>query len=314
MKNFTFKGPKIYREIFKPGSLTALTEEILNGAERKSYTGLTLDELAQVPSLYGAFNPREVNVLELEDEKVYKTPNGKEVFGSDIKSLTELMYRKPRTTYVEFGRVKQIHESMHSGAVPLPMLGFKRHFNIPYSKWMGTIEDFELDKKTFEIKAKAGGLERAFKLDLMLGQTFASTIFNQVTGDIEWNDKDYGLVILSTLRGKGYYPSAIEMEYLRTAGMGNYKGSYASQYGTASITIKKPYDSDIIKMYNKASTPMRLLMAQRWCWYGNHRMSDMIMDLQDWDRIPPKHDTVANVFVGLKPSGDRSVFGIGVKS
>src|SRR5210317_1143080 len=106
MNKFKFATGNVYRDIFAPGKLTALAEEIYSGLPRKDYKGLTVDELAQIPTLYASINPLEQSVLDIEDEKVFKTSNNKEVLGADIKAITMLMYDKPRTAYVDFGRVK----------------------------------------------------------------------------------------------------------------------------------------------------------------------------------------------------------------
>jgi len=317
MKQFNFAAPKIYREIFKPGGLVSLAEEIYSGKDRKAYKGLTLDEFAKTPTLYSTFNPRELSILDLEDETVYKTTNGKEVLGADIKAFTMLMYDKPRTAYLEFGRVKQVHETMYSGAVPYPLLGFKRFHNIEYDKWRKMFDSGAYLDKSMNMVEEDGALEKAFKIDILLGNTFSSTQYDASTDQIVWKDSP-GLLLLSTLRGVGYRPNPETLQYLRIKGMGNHRGSFASSYGTARVDISKDekIDNDIINMYNKAGTPMRLLMSQRWAWYGNHRCDDMIMDFQDWGHKPKKYDTVENAFTGLKPmkgttGGIGAHFGIG---
>ena len=317
MKNFNFAQPKVYRNIFTPGKLVELASEIYSGKDRKAYKGLTVDEFAKVPALYN-FNPREHSILDLEDEAEYVTANNEVVLGADIKALTMLMYDKPRSAYIEFGRTKQVHESIYSGAVPYPMLGFKRFSNIAYDKWRKAFGAAAVLNEKLELVDDSEALEKAFKIDILLGNTFASTKYDASTDQIVWNDS-YGLLLLSTLVGTGYRPNPETLNYLRIKGMGNFKGSFATAYGTARIdrSNDEKIDNDIIDMFNKASTPMRLLMSQRWVWYGMHRNNDMIMDLQDWDFVPKKYDTVENVFTGLKPTSDKpsgigAHFGIGV--
>jgi len=320
MRNFNFAS---YDDKFEPGKLTTLAEEVLSGKARKEYTGLSLDELARVPTIYGTLDPRECHVLDLEDEKIYKTSNGNELLGADIKSLTMLMYAKPRSAYVEFARVKQCHQTMYSGAVPLPLLGFKRFRDLNYNLWRGMFEHYaSIDPKTFQlVERRKNALEKAFRIDALLGNTLASTKYNSATDQIEWDTKGFGLLLLSSLIGKGWRPNAETLNYLRVKGMGNYKGSFATTYGSARVdnSTDDNIDSDIIKMYNAATTPLRLLITQRWAWYGNHRCDDMICDLQDWDIMPQKHDTITNAFIGLKPqkgttTGIGAKFGIGKES
>ena len=46
---------------------------------------------------------------------------------------------------------------------------------------------------------------------------------------------------------------------------------------------------------------MRMLLSQRWIWYGNHRNSDMICDAVNWDELPPNIDSASQVFKQSTP-------------
>jgi hypothetical protein len=312
MRKIKFAKPKIYRSMFTPGNLTFLAEEILSGKPVKDISRLTTNEMAQIPSLYSSFNPREQSILDLEDSKIYKTKNDDEVFGKDIKAITMLMYDKPRTAYWKPDK-PQIYDTSVCGGVPLPMLGFKRFWNIKYDSWREYFEKaaYLNSEDEFNLVDSEGAIESAFKIDILLGKTFASTTYNAGTDEIEWNDKGYGLLLLSTAVGKGFRPNAEQLSYLRTKNMGNYKGTFANVYGTARVDNHRDIDKDIVLLHNKASQAMRLLMTQRWAWYSNHRNTDMICDFQDWNFIPKAHDTIDNVFTGLKPKSDTVNSGLG---
>lgn len=276
---------KNYVDFFTPGRLTELADTIYSGKARKEYTGLSVDDLVKLPTLYGTLDPRGSPILELDDNEEFVTSNKKVVLGSDIKSITWLMYDKPRSAYVDYGGVKQVHSSIHSGAVPIPLLGYKRFRKLKYNAWRDRIDYIELTDD-FTIHSEDEGLERTFRLDLLLGHTFASTKYNAATDSIEWNDK-LGLIPLSTLIGKGYKLAPEVVQYFRK-NIGKYKTHFAVTYGAASIdkTVDGSIDDDLIKMHNACSTPMKLMLSQRWCWYGNHRNDDMICDFQNWDNIP----------------------------
>jgi len=313
MKNFKFGTPKMYRDIFTPGKLSELAEEVFSGKAAKDIKRLTPDEFAKVPAIYSSFNPREISVLELEDDKEYTTTNKQNVLGRDIKAITMLMYDKPRTAYINFGSVKQVHQSIYSGAVPTVLLGYKRFWNIEYDQWRAKYEGHAyIDPSNYTVVEKEGDLELAFKIDVLLGNSLASTRYDASTDTIVWNDKGYGLLLLSTIRGKGYRPNIETLDYLRTKGMGNYPGTYATSYGSARIEpiSYENIDNDILIMHNKASKPMRLLMSQRWAWYGNHRCSDMICDFQDWAYVPKSRDTLSMSFTGLKTKDAKPLAGI----
>lgn len=301
--NFKFAPPKQYRDIFTPGKLTALMNEIESGTDRKEYKGLTVDEFSKVPSLYSSFDPREISVLDLEKDKIYITKDKKEIFGADIKAITLLMYNRPRSAYIDFGRVKQCYESIYSGAVPYPLLGFKRFFGINYDSFRLKFSGVEITDEYHIL----GGLEEAFRLDLLLGNTFASTYYNVEEDQIEWKN-DFGLLLLGLLN---YNMSAEEEVYLRVKSMGNYRGSPSTSYGSVKVKYCEELNSGLVDVYNIASKPMRLMMLQRWVWYGNHRCSDMICSATDWNAMPPKSDNITNVFTGLKPKGGlKGIFDI----
>lgn len=288
------------RNIFEPGFLTQLTDDVISGKPSAEIRKLTTDEMQRLPEIYAPLNykPDMLKELSVNDfidgNSVYKTPNGKDITGEDIKAITMLMYLKPRTAYWKPDK-PQIYDSSCCGAVPLPMLGFKRFRNINYEDWFIADQDISV----------------VFNLDLLLGATLSSTKYDDSAGEVCWN-KSLGLYRLSDNRGGGTRPNANDVKRFRTKGMGNHAGSYASVYGTSQVPEEGANLSD--KLYNRCTTPMRLMLAQRWAWYGKHRNSDMICDFEDWDNIPKDIETVFDKLepqVGI-PDGLKRAFGIGI--
>ena len=51
---------------------------------------------------------------------------------------------------------------------------------------------------------------------------------------------------------------------------------------------------------------MRLMLSQRWAWYGRHRNENMIMDFTDWSYMPKNVDDMSIAFEGIKPARDKN--------
>ena len=311
-------------DIFKPGTLFNLLDEIREGTPAKECKQLTPDELATIPAIYATLDPLQ-DITAIPDEEEITTGNDKVIMGKDLKAITMLMYLKPRTAYCKFGKEVQ-YRSAVSGAVPLPMLGFKRYRKIPYEYWHDQIKEELSSVVKGENKLdiyhvfKPDALEKIFKIDLLLGKTLASTYYDPVDDTIKLNEmKDWGLVLLSAFRDETFRPQVPDVRYFRVAGMGNYSGNMATRYGAAAISsgrIPAGVNERAIALHNKASTPMKLLLAQRWAWYGMHRSSDAINDYRDWDNMPKNLDNMSGGFVGVAPlaaeggNSGKSVFGV----
>lgn len=301
-----FQTLGVTHNIFEPGRLKSLYEDLNSGASTKDVKQLSVDQLAQIPSIYAKLET-DVDITKLENDKVYKTGNDKDILGSDIKAITMLMYTKARSAYCNFKPGNQVHTPSVNGAVPLGLLGFKRFRGIPYDKWRMAILhhvecDYDVENRKFKFKFSKEALEKIFKLDLLLGKTLASTYYDASDDTIKLNEeKNWGLVLLSALDTVMWTPKAQEIHLFRTVGMGNFSGNFATTYGTAGIKNAPKERSHITFMYNKCDTPMRLLIAQRWAFYGMHRGSDMICDFQDWDNLPKSIDDTSVAFKGIEP-------------
>lgn len=282
---------------FAPGKLTELGEKILSGADRKSYRGMKPDDLIKLANFYSL--PKTLDLREIPDEEELQIDN-QAITGLDLKTITLVMWQKPRTAYVDFGKIKQVHSSLYSGAVPIPLLGLKRKKNRPYSflndRMVGWVE---LDDDNIIVEKKPGALERCWITDMWLGQTFTSTKWQN--DQIVWAQP--GLLLLNTL-AESMRPTAAEVRYLREKGMGGHKGHWATAYGTASADIPddKKLRPAVLQLYNKCDSPMRLMLAQRWCWFPKQRNKDMISDAWDFDNQPPAADK--DMFAGLEPQPD----------
>lgn len=310
------------RDVFEEGFLTQLAEDVLAGKPVKEIKRLTTAELNRIPEIYAQvdFEPCETvgcdqSILDyIESDKVYTTGNKKEILGRDIKAITSLMYLRPRTAYWK-PDAPQIHDSSVSGGVPLPMLGFKRWRGIPYMAWNQLLGQTVNPKQPFvddEGMLYDADPNQVYNIDLLLGYTLASTYYCEEDDQIKLSD-GLGLQLLSYYDNVEWRPNYNDIHNFREHNMGNYKGSYASTYGAVEI---KDDDSIPIHIHNMCNTPMRLMLSQRWIWYGNHRNSDMICDFQNWDNIPKSVDTMSRQMLGLAPVPDtkqtmKARFGIG---
>lgn len=311
------------KSIFEPGRLTTLYTDLMSGADTKTVNRLSLDDLAKVPEIYASLDPNSLDITELENDGEYLTPNKNVILGKDIKALTMLIYDKPRTAYVDYGSKSQVHNSNASGAVPLALLGFKRFKNINYDKWRTLLKQHTTSTVSFDKSGRVAAwcpsndedLKVYWKIDMLLGKTLSSTYYDASTDTIKWNQK-LGLLQVSTLKGKGWMPKPITTRFLREAGMGNHRGNFATAWGTARISIDRVpegVDKDVVSLWNACDTPMRLLLAQRWAWYGQHRCSDMICSFADWDAQPENIDKMSNLLKGELPkqvSGLSGRFGL----
>ena len=320
------KENKMYnkRDILTPGELTKLTDDVLSGLPTSKIKRLTTDEMHRIPEIYAGIDYSPDNLMEgtildyLEDDKVYKTHNKKEVLGSDIKSITLLMYLRPRTAYWKPDK-PQIHDTSVCGAVPLPLLGFKRYRGIPYYAWQRELcaEGFQPivyfddnDHPSSFILDKGRDIDWTeaecpiYAVDMLLGKTLASTTYNEKTDSIDYTK--LGLVMLSFFDDEAFRPDYNDVHHFRAHNMGNFTGSFASAYGTAKVPEdwdEEEFDPHIVRyiMHNECTTPMRLMLSQRWAWYGLHRNTDMICDFLDWDNIPKSVDNMSVAMEGLKP-------------
>jgi hypothetical protein len=290
------------RNIYDEGLLTDLAESILAGVPTKDLRRMSTDEMHRLPEIYAQvdFDPSSTgSILEyIDSDKTYKTGNNKAIFGRDIKAITSLMYLKPRSAYWKPDK-PQIHDTSVCGAVPIPMLGFRRWKDINYQDWLSKRGECEV--------------EDYYNLDLLLGYTLADTKYNKVTDTVAFNTH-LGLGRFSIK----YYDPGWRLNYTdvrnyREVNMGNYKGSFASTYG--AITMPNPDKDQKIAMHNACTVPMKLMLTQRWAWYGKHRNTDMICDFQDWDNIPKSVDDLSVSLAGLEPTNtDKAMntrFGIG---
>jgi len=305
--------------IFEPGRLANLYSDLKSGANVKSVSRLSLDDLAKVPEIYGSLEPNNLDIPALDNDAEFVTPNRNVVLGRDIKALTALIYEKPRTAYVDFGKNSHVHTSWASGAVPLALLGFKRFKGIDYNKWnellqRTTSSGLEYDKagrvKGWKIKDNED-IRIYWKLDMLLGKTLSSTLYDPSIDTIKFTDS-IGLLQVSTIQGRGWTPTPTTIRFLREAGFGNHRGNFATAWGTARIsidTVPEGVDTTIVSLWNACDTPMRLLLSQRWAWYGQHRCSDMICDVQNWDNQPKNIDKPSTLLEGQ--IAKREVDGVG---
>ena len=301
-----------HTDVFAKDRLYNLLQDVREGKSVKNINRLTPDQLMQIPSIYASLEP-SINIPDIDDNDQFTTGNNKVIYGKDLKAITMLMYWKPRTAYCDFGKEKQMR-SAASGAVPLGLLGYKRFRNIPYDKWRRNISVdyvYDISSGSIELQIDDETLRKIFKIDLLLGKTYASTYYDETEDTVKINkDNKWGLALLSAFTGEQWKPTPEDIRYFRD-NMGNYRGSFATTYGAARIEDGRDMPP-IVRLYNKCDTPMRLLMAQRWAWYGMHRNSDMICDFQNWDNMPQNLDNMSAGFVGMKPVANATNSGKGV--
>jgi len=279
------------KDIFSGGYLKTLADNVFSQT-LDSKELLTADDLHRIPEIYAKidYNPEsEGCILDyIESDKVYQTGNGKVISGTDIKAITSLMYLFARTKYS-----KCPLRSGVTGAVPLVMLGFKRWQGINYQDWYTGKED----------------IEHVYSRDLLLGSTLASTMYNADNDEIVFR-KGFGLVLLAAYENR---PNYGDVKMMRAGNV--YKNqSYAAGHGAKKVTGVK--GNGVIDLHNACTNAMRLLLSQRWAYYGNHREDGAILDFQDWDNIPKSVDDLSVAIKGEEPKITRSNlmntrFGIG---
>jgi hypothetical protein len=248
-------------DIFKPGYLDNLYEKVLNGEELKKTEKLDISALSQIVTIYAGINPRKQRILELDDNDKIKTYNDKIVLGKDVKSITLLMWLKSRSAYVDFGRITQVHQASLSGAVPIPLLGFKRYWNIPYNSW-----------RTKALQCKT--VEEMFNLDILLGRSLSSTGLDNGT---VYEEGLYGLIQASKNIEEMFDADTV-LEF-RKASYGKRAGNMLAGYGANHIPGAP-------EGYNESNTFIRMMLMQRWTYFSNHRCDEMICDVTNWDNMP----------------------------
>lgn len=315
-------------DMFEKGRLQTLLKDLRAGKPTKAVRQLTVDQLAQVPSMFAKID-LNLYIPSLEDDLVFETANGKKFYSQDLKAIVMLMYLFPRSAYCKFDRGEHQYRSTVGGQVPLPLLGFKRFRNISYDKWREKVCEFigwtwnkENECFVFDINDRAA--EAIFKVDLMLGKTYASTQYDTVTDSIEMKDpnKHMGLVLLSSIVSTHdkFKMTADNIRLLRERGTGNYNGSTGTIYGSKKLEkeeLRELIPIERIAIYNQADTPMRMMLRQGWGWYGMHRTDDVIVDPSNWDNKLPNLDNMGAGFIGVAPQaavggelGKSKVFGV----
>lgn len=299
------------KRITEQGVITDILIKLRN--EDKTVRKLTENELMQVPNIYGSLDPT-MDILNIDNKDKCNTDAGT-ITGADLKALTAIIYEYPRTAYVDCGKKPQYMVPLASSACPLALLGWKRKQNIPYNSW-------RLDKDLFHIEegkiklADENALKQLFKLDLYLGKGLASTGLSGGTLSLR---KGHGLGMLSPITDIEYLRK--DIRYFRE--QGTYRNqNFASTYGATKV---EENGRDITVLYNSCNALLKLMIAQRWVYYGLHRASDLICDFRDWDNIPPsiddtgpsikseKQTTIADMFgLDLTPKEDTAsdIFGI----
>jgi hypothetical protein len=306
--------------IFAPGYFRDLMSEIDAGTAVKDFTRLTPDQLATIPSIYANIDP-STDIMELKPDQVIMTGNNKPILGADFKAITLIMYTKPRSTYCKFKEV-QVRARGLNGGVPLGLLGFKRHQNIRYDSWRKTALDeikYEDKDNVMGFKFTDDALRKIFKIDLLLGKTFASTYYDPSDDTIKLHEKkDWGLILASAFNTVIWEPKVGDVRYLRDNNVSG-KGVFSTAYGAKQVPVLKndKLNLNYLRLHNKCNTPMKLLLSQRWCWYGMHRSTDMICDHRDWDNQPKQIDNMAAGWDGVEPkqasselAGLKTMFGI----
>jgi hypothetical protein len=253
-------------------------------------TKLTPSNLTHCISVYSAFNPREVSIFELDSAHTYKTVNGDHILGADIKALTFMMYRFPRSMYAAFTKASgpQYKNSSISSGAPIPLVGYKRFHNMPFS--------ICYTKKTEP--------DIIFKYDMLLGQALSSTSIMDNTIIIKDNK---GLITAKQANVK-MLPTAVALEH-RISSFGNRNGSYLTGFGASQIVGQDDY--------NSCNHALRHMMLQRWIYAPAYRSDDMICDIEDFDNMPEaleekvltiKKDMLSVEVVGTTP---KVVFNVG---
>lgn len=277
------------------GYLSTLYEELSSTDIKKPANALTTSELMQIPTFFASVPP-DFNIATWDSDVT--SANGHTLTAKDFRSLVAIMYLFPRGKYWKAASHEKAYTCTQvSGAVPFPMLGFKRFQNIPYSHFM--------PKKELSI-------EECFKLDCLLGNAYASTGFDN-EGVVNWSQKA-GLAKLcmeyTTDLKSGWPEMTVGMiRWLRTEGFGKRQGNPQAGYGANMVQSK--LSDPFVVLYNDSNVYIKHLLTQRWLYYYMHRNDDMICDVRDWDNIPGSADSTTAKMNELDPVvNTKAAFGL----
>lgn len=254
----------LQRNIADPGFLTGMLEELMTSD--KCSTRLDEDGMHQLATICGKVCKRGDLYQQVFEDGDGWIPLGdnKRIHNVDLASAIYMMYAYPRGHYFR-GKGTQIRSEYNAG-VPIPLLGAKNIINKPYSKWFD-----ELDTED---------IEKAFRVEILLGYSFRSIDYNIETGEKVWAD-DLGLLRICN--------NGIRMNLSTIKKAREMKHNFATQYGSKKIPDEQALD---VKMYNACSIWLRMLLMQSWIWYGTHRHENMICDHHNWDNLPKSVDGI----------------------
>lgn len=236
---------------------------------------LSTTDLSVITNIYGhLYKLGDLYKLLFEDApQRIDTPAGL-VNTGDIRAFTWMRYLLSPTAYWKPDKKAAYLDTAYCGGTPLALLGARNKANVKYNDWHKGVDPSDIDQ--------------VHKLDLFLGSTLSSTTINSDTGILEWRKGD-GLIKFLGL------PDLIRAGAIQE--IRSLSGHTMAQH------ITKIIKADIINIdyYNDATTSMRHMIRQSWCWYGTHRCSNMILDYADWDKVPKDVDSMTEQLKGQKP-------------
>jgi hypothetical protein len=288
------------QNIFTPGRLTLLAKRLIGNKERLlAKDKLTTSDMSQIPKMFAKLDPDFV-IEEIKNDDTLTTSDNKEFTGADFKALIAIMYKCSRGSYW-YPKENQLKQSSLCAATPLPLVGFKRFKNIPYSY-------FQLPSEYFEdfLTIKKEHIKDLYNLDRLLGYGLRSTIYQDGVVNLS---EAFGLGMFGSVDKEKVRFSPTLIKQVRELSLGNRSGSVFTSFGASKVTSVEVDDIGLeywLNLYNNGNSLIKHMLTQRWVYYTYHRSEDMITNPFDWDKLMPALDTPSTSIKGLTPQKDTT--------
>jgi len=277
------------RDILDEGYLTYLTQDCWERSTRK-IPKLSTTELKQIATVYGQLckHGNLYDLLFVEPKHRIQIGN-KTVHTRDFANFTLLRYLKAPSNYWKPDTKQAYGDTAACTGVPLALLGARNVLNRSYMTWVHGID--------------VDNIEDVYKVDVFLGQGLSSTYLDPATGEKKWG-KGRGPQKNGLIKHLYWPAQMFDGRYISTLRDSNQ--GYATNYSVSDC--KEEFKN--VEFFNDSSVCMKHLHIQGWCWYGNHRSTDMILCFSDWDKVPKSADSVISQLMSAQPKDNNIPPGI----
>jgi hypothetical protein len=196
---------------------------------------------------------------------------------------------------IPFGLIADITQTkskLYNAAVPIFMLGQKLYNDIPYNKWKK--DPLTIRWGTSKIIYDAS--DWYYDMYPSFGGRFEEWVFNSG----EETDDDVSGLRAATVTGKGgrysftgYRANNVTASFMAQFGIPPEGGEGVSRLGLPSVCN-----------YNAVSKIVRMMILQLWIFNASCRNEHMIMDLEDWSKMPQSLDPKLSNFTDNGEAGE----------